>query len=206
MISFNSELQIKDTKFVIRNELTDLLSELKGFKFVTTLFLQSKKIQSDDKTLYSLFYLNSKAETVINESDIDDVFESIYNAIKSIIQKSLGQGPVWIIDLILYHNINIWKYNPLDGSSYIKLPKELDHSRKDLINIQNIDDNTYFKSCLVRYLHPADHNPARITKADKDFAKKCDFINIKFSSKISHIHKIKRKCPIGNSVFGYENR
>ena len=30
-------------------------------------------------------------------------------------------------------------YNPLAGSSYIKLPKELEHPRKGLINIQNID-------------------------------------------------------------------
>ena len=27
----------------------------------------------------------------------------------------------------------------------------------------------YNNECLVRYLHPADHNPGRITKADKDF-------------------------------------
>ena len=33
------------------------------------------------------------------------------------------------------------KYNPLAGSSYIKLPKELDHPRKVLITIQNIDNN-----------------------------------------------------------------
>ena len=32
------------------------------------------------------------------------------------------------------------KYNPLAGSSYIKLPKELDHPRKVLITIQNIDN------------------------------------------------------------------
>ena len=31
------------------------------------------------------------------------------------------------------------KYNPLADSSHIKLPKELDHSRKGLINIQNTD-------------------------------------------------------------------
>ena len=31
--------------------------------------------------------------------------------------------------------------NPLAGSIYIKLPKELDHPRKGLINIQNIDEN-----------------------------------------------------------------
>ena len=52
------------------------------------------------------------------------------------------------------------------GTSHIKLPKKLDHPRKGLINIQNIDDNECFKWCLVRYLNPADHNPIRITKPD----------------------------------------
>ena len=41
--------------------------------------------------------------------------------------------------------------------------------RKFLINIQNIDGNECFKWCLVRYLHPPNHHPARTTKADKDF-------------------------------------
>ena len=35
------------------------------------------------------------------------------------------------------------KYKPLSGSSYIKLSKELDHSEKGLINIQNINDITF---------------------------------------------------------------
>ena len=41
--------------------------------------------------------------------------------------------------------ISISKYNPLAGSSYIKLPKELDHTRKGFINIQNADDNESLK-------------------------------------------------------------
>ena len=45
----------------------------------------------------------------------------------------------WIIDLVIDHANSISKYNPLAGSSYIKLPKELEHPRKGLINIQNID-------------------------------------------------------------------
>ena len=55
----------------------DSLSELKDFILVKTLVLEFKKIQNNDKTLYITFYSNSKAETIINESDIDDVFESI---------------------------------------------------------------------------------------------------------------------------------
>ena len=37
------------------------------------------------------FYLSSKAEAIINESDIDDIFESICLMISNI-QKSLGKG------------------------------------------------------------------------------------------------------------------
>ena len=48
---------------------------------MTTLFLEFHEIENDDKTKYSTFYLNSKAETIINESDINNVFESIYSMI-----------------------------------------------------------------------------------------------------------------------------
>ena len=57
------------------------------------------------------------------------------------IQKSLGKGSGSIIDSIIDHNISLLKYNLLGESNYIKLQKELDHPRKGLIDIQNIDDN-----------------------------------------------------------------
>ena len=41
--SFNPELQLKDTESVIKNSLIELLSELNGFRFVTTLILVLKK-------------------------------------------------------------------------------------------------------------------------------------------------------------------
>lgn len=34
-------------------------------------------MESDNVTKYITFYSNSKTETIINESDIDDVFESL---------------------------------------------------------------------------------------------------------------------------------
>ena len=102
-----------------------------------------------------------------------------------------------MIDSVIDHTISISKYNPLAGSSYIKLPKELDHPRKGLINTQNIDNNKCFKWCLVRYLNPADHNLVRITKADKVFAKKLDFKDIKFPVKVRDIHKIENQNSIG---------
>ena len=58
---------------------------------------------------------------------------------------------------------------------------------------------------MARYLNPADHNPRIITKADKDFAKRLDFKEMKFPVKTKDIHKIEKKNSIGVSVFGYEN-
>ena len=97
---------------------------------MTTLVLEFKKIENDDKTKYNILYSNSKAETIINESDIDDVFESIYIPTISNIQKSFGKVSSWIIDSIIDHISNISKYNPLAGSSSIKFPKELNHPKK----------------------------------------------------------------------------
>ena len=62
---FNPELQLKDIENAIRNKLIDLLTELKGFKFMMTLVLEFKKIESDDKTIYNMFCLNSKSEKLL---------------------------------------------------------------------------------------------------------------------------------------------
>ena len=44
-----------------------------------------------------------------------------------------------------------------------------------------------------QYLNPGHHNPQRITKADKAFAKRLYFNDIKFPVKTRDIHKIGKK-------------
>ena len=77
----------------------------------------------------------------------------------------------------------ISNYKPTIGSSYIKLPKELDH-RFDQERFD--DDNECFKCYLVRYLHTADHHPGRVKKVDRDFARN-------FPSKLEIFTKLKKE-------------
>ena len=95
-----------------------------------------KKIESEDKTKHNNFYASSKAEIIINEGVIDDVFQSIYTTLMRILQTFLGKGSAWINNSVIDHTISILKYNHLAESSYIQLNKELDHQRKGLIIIQ----------------------------------------------------------------------
>ena len=76
MDSFHPEIQLENTESEIRKKLMDL--DDIGF--------------SNDETRCSTFYLSSKAETVVNERHIDDVFELINSTIISDIQKFLGKS------------------------------------------------------------------------------------------------------------------
>ena len=107
----------------------------------------------------------------MNKSVIDDVFQSIYATILSVRQTFLGKGSEQIIRSIIDHTINIKSITLQPGAVKQNYQKN-QTIRKGLINIQNIDDNECFKWYLVRYVNPADHNPRRITKADKGFTNK----------------------------------
>ena len=57
-----------------------------------------------------------------------------------------------------------------------------------------------------KVLPSSDHNPRVISKADKDFAKKLDFKEVKFSVKIRDVQKIEKMNSISISIFGYKNK
>ena len=129
-----------------------------------------------------------KVILVINQFLLQSVNQSINQSIFTTIMKNIRQSSLkdsrWIVDSVI---------NPLASSSCKKLPKELGHPRKGLIIIQNTDYIEWSKWCLVRYLNPADHNPRRITKSNKDFAKTLYFKDIKSSVKIRNIHTQNQK-------------
>ena len=104
-----------------------------------------------------------------------------------VLYQEVGLG--WNIHSVIEQNINVSKNKPLSGGCYTKLPKELNYSRKGLVNIQNSDDNEFLRWCLVRYLNPADHHPVRIRKIDKNFLRKLDFKSIKFPVKLEILKK-----------------
>ena len=76
--SFNIELQLKDSEFVIKDKIIKSFSGLRGFKSVTELVLEFKKGENDDETKYTFLNSNSKTEVIINKSDIDDILELYY--------------------------------------------------------------------------------------------------------------------------------
>ena len=121
------------------------MNEIKGFKYQIALAVFSSKIKTDGSIEYSPLYFNPTTKAVINDKyDLDQSFQEIFYRIYNWINEGSG----WIIEKIHNQYLNISAYSPLIGSSYIKLPNELKHSKKRLINIQN-DDNKWFSGVTL---------------------------------------------------------
>ena len=110
------------------------LDEMKGFKFVEILRMVFNKFDGD-VTITKTAYFKSKTKTVINENDINlDLLDSSQE-IKNKIPGWISEGSGWTINSIDNHYLNIIKYFPLTGLSYIKLLSELRNFGKGLINL-----------------------------------------------------------------------
>ena len=69
---------------------------------------------------------------------------------------------------------------PLSGGTYIKLPVELQHPMKGLINIQN-NVNKCFLWCHVRHLNLVGKKLQRIRKEDREVIKKLNYESVVFN-------------------------
>ena len=196
--------QLMETKKVIERHLNKELGELKGFKYIETLKITFEK-QLGNETTIKTAYFNSKTKTLINENEINEVLQTSRQELMKSIAQWISEGSGWTIQSVDGHYINLTKYIPLKGSSYIELPTELKNPAKGLINLKNKDDEC-FRWCHIKYLNPQEKDPQRIKKSDKEFIEKLDYSGIEFPITIKQINKIEKKNSIRINVFGYEEK
>ena len=200
-------LQLQNTRLAIKNHIKKLLTDMKGIKFNETLKITFWKPDKDKLfgRVLAEAYFNSKPQTIINDINISELLEVTQQQILDFITKWISKGSGWMISSIDSHHINIVKYQPIKGSSYIQLPQELRNSAKGLINLKN-NDNECFRWCHIRYLNPQDKYPQRIKKVDKEYIDKLNYEGIEFPVTIKQLNKIEKQNEININVFGYEKR
>ena len=72
-----------------------------------------------------------------------------------------------------------------------------------LINLQNTDDKCFLWD-HVRHLNPRKKDPQRITKSDREFAKKLDYSGITFPVTRNQINRSEKQNKINIYLFGYD--
>ena len=195
--------QLTETKKVIEHYLNKELGELKGFKYIETLKITFEK-QLGNKTTIKTAYFNGRVRTIINEKDIDESLQLSRQELMKTIGQWISEGSGWTIQSVDGHYINLTKYKPLKGSSYIELPIELSNPAKGLINLKN-KDNQCFRWCHIRYLNPQIKDPNRIKKDDKDMINDLNHEGIGFPVSKKDYNKVEKQNRIRINVFCYNN-
>ena len=196
--------QMQNTRKAIEHRVITLLNEMKGLKYVETLKVTFNKM-SDGETVIKNAYFNSTPQTIINHTEINEALQMSKQNILNQISQWISEGSGWTIQSVDSHYLNIVKYKPMKGSSYIQLPSELRNSAKGLINMKN-EDNECFRWCHIRHLNQQEKYPQRIKKTDKQYVEKLDYSNIEFPVNVKHYNKIEKQNSININVFGYENK
>ena len=181
-------VQLQNTRKAIEHHIINILTSMKGLKFVETLRVTFKKL-AEDGIIEKTAYFNSKAQTIINNTEIPEALQSSEETILNLIAQWISEGSGWTIESVDNHYLNIVQYQPMKGSSYIELPQELRNSKKGLINMKN-EDNECFRWCHIRRLNPQDKDPQRIKKSDKEYINKLNYSGIEFPVTIKQYNKI----------------
>ena len=195
-------IQLQSTRLVIENNLKKVLNDMKGFKFNEVLKITFEK-QKGDELIEKTAYFNGKVQTIINDKEIVISVLKLQNQIINKIQQWVSEGSGWTVQSVDGHFINVVKYQPLKGSSYIPLPKELQNSAKGIINIKNNDDEC-FRWCHIRFLFPQKKDPQRVKECDRRCVKDLDYTGIEFPVFIKQYNRIEKQNSINVNVFGYE--
>ena len=102
--------QLQNTRSAIKHHINTLLDEMKGLKFVEALKVTFRKV-SNDEIIYKTAYFNSKTQTIINETQINEALQLSKQIILNKIAQWVSEGSGWIIQSVDNHYLNIVKYN-----------------------------------------------------------------------------------------------
>ena len=196
-------VQLQKTRQKLGFYIKNILESMKGLKFIENLKVTFEKT-TGDIIISKTAYFNSKAQTIINQTEIAEALKLTAQQILNRIAQWISEGSGWIIKSIDNHYLNIVRYKPMKGSSYLKLPIEL-QNKKGLINLQN-KDNECFRWCHVRHLCPMDKDPQRIKKSDRKYVSELNYDGVVFPVSIKQINQIELQNKININVFGYENK
>nr|DAC81289.1 TPA_asm: PolB [Corynactis coral adintovirus] len=196
--------QMQTTRKTIELFLLSSVDVDHGVKFLETLKVSFSK-PANGVIVYKEAFFNSDPHTIINELEAYDALQLSQHRILDIIAQWVSEGSGWTIRSVDGHYINTIQYQPMTGSSYIDLPKDLRGGTKKLVNMKN-EDNECFRWCHIRYLNPQNKDPQRIKKVDRLAVQSLNYNGVEFPVAVKSYNRIERQNSININVFGYEGK
>ena len=149
-------------------------------------------------------FMHSDVVTITQGDDIGEIYDKMVAEILEKIEEFQNMGSGWQFEQVLSFDINTNPYIPLEGSSYIEVPKEL-AGKHAIINVKNVKDNECFKWAITSAIFTVKKDPQRLRKV-KPNAVRLNWIGIDFPTPISQIATFERNNPYSINVYQWNGK
>ncbi|XP_074026512.1 uncharacterized protein [Leptinotarsa decemlineata] len=146
---------------------------------------------------------NSQNRTVDQSTDLNSLFDGFRNGIIAQTTEFQERDSGWTCEKIMFLELNINKYSPLSGCSYVKLPECIER-RKAVVNVRN-EDQHCFAWAITSALHPAIDRTSEVSSYPH-FSTVIDVTGMNFPVKLKDIVKFEDKNDISVNVYGLESK
>ena len=182
--------------------LRDRLVEQGAIKWYLSVNVRFTKMGIDGGEAIAEPFFTSTCHQLLNDFEINGQVNDAIDKVKHDFENFLKNGSGWALDKVLRVYVNIGKYKPLKGSSYIPLPKEISNPMQGILNINNADNKCFIWSVLAS-IHPANELRSRVEHYT-GYEHELNLTGINLPMKISQIPKFEKQNKISVNVFGYE--
>ena len=174
---------------VCRNEVREFGSVKVQFGLLVRFY-----VERNGQLEYMVHYFKDKDQTVMNQHNADilnHLINLFIDHVKGEIEGWSEKGSGWVVDEILEAFINVARYTPLRGGTYIELPHLL-KNKKAIINVKN-KDNMCLRWALRAHLFPARTHSDRSSSYPTNDG--LNFAGIDFPTPVSQIDMLERHKP-----------
>ena len=193
------------TKNSFINVCTHEVEAMKSVKIQFGLLVRFYMIR-DEKIQQMDHYFNRMQPVILNEHNMDiltPTLNQFVDEVKGEIEAWSERGSGWIMDEILEAFINVARYQPMRGGSYMPLPAKL-RNKKAIINVQN-RDNQCLRWALRAALFPAPRGAQVSRTSSYPTEDGLNFTGIDSPTPVSQIDRLERQNHnLAINVFGWE--
>ena len=187
---------MKDAKQEFIEKVSKILKE--PLTVNTVLAAEYAIVKNGEETI-EIKYFNTKTAPLYSNTDLNEWFVmNVQNPIDTDMEEFQERESGWTLKSILNLVVNIYKFNPMRGSSYIDLPPFI-KNKKACINVEN-QDKDCFKWAILSALHPARTHINRVTKY-VPYKNDLNFKGIDFPVDPRKVSKFEKQNDISVNVY-----
>ncbi|KAJ8967216.1 hypothetical protein NQ317_001325 [Molorchus minor] len=202
----SKEYHINYTLFFneLKSKIIELLEEvLNRHKIVKVNMEAFARYTLPTKEISDVKSFNTPNEIVDQSMDLSSVWEKFVDLMINQTTEFQERDSGWALEQIMYLEVNVNKYSPMRGSSFINLPKFIEN-KKAVVNIRN-SDNCCFAWAVTSALY-LPHGRINQPTSYPHFSTVLNMTGIDFPVKLKDISKFEDLNNISINVYGLESR